>query len=144
MRNSRGYTLIELTLVLLLVSLLLLLAAPTFLRARHVLAVNAARRELAAAIAVARSTAIVTFGASVVIDLRAGSVRIETPDGAPVGWPRELHVEYGVALESDRASPVVLRFDALGIGRLTNATFRVQRGATRASLTVSAYGRVRL
>ena len=142
--HEPGYTLTELTLVLLLLSLIAALAFPTLLHARHVIAVNAARRELAASIAVARSTAIVAGGASVVIDLMTGEVRVETATGATIGEPRLLRASHGVALTADRASPVVLRFDALGIGRLTNATVHVLRGGVRASLTVSAYGRVRL
>jgi len=38
---------------------------------------------------------------------------------------------------------VVLRFDALGVGRMTSRTFRVRRGSAEAGLTVATYGRVR-
>jgi hypothetical protein len=39
--------------------------------------------------------------------------------------------------------PLLLRYDALGIGRLANATIVVRRGAAQSTFVVSAYGRVR-
>jgi hypothetical protein len=78
------------------------------------------------------------------VDLAHASARIE----APVGLIREtLHLGagFGVQLVIDHAttSTVRLDFDALGLGRLANRTFRVRRGRHEARLTLSSYGRPR-
>lgn len=143
MQTRAGYTLLELTLVLLLIGLLATAAMPQLLHARHVLAVRAARAELVAAIATARSAAILAGGATLVIDVTAGIAWIEAADGGRVGDARYLAASYGVRLEAARGTRVALRFDPLGIGRLANASIRIRRGDALASVTVSAYGRVR-
>ncbi|MEX1183643.1 MAG: GspH/FimT family pseudopilin [Gemmatimonadota bacterium] len=143
MRNHPGYTLIELTLVLLLATLLLTAAAPSMIRGRRVVAVRAARGELISAIAAARSAAILTGGATAVIDGPAAAVWIESADGVRIGDARSLGATHGVHLELDRGTRASLRFDALGIGRLANAAVRIRRGDVTARITVSAYGRVR-
>jgi hypothetical protein len=78
-----------------------------------------------------------------VIDCGTGDVWIESAAGArlPAAYP--LAARYDVVISSDRASPVVIRYDRLGVGRLANASIRVQRRRESAFLTVSAYGRVR-
>jgi type II secretory pathway pseudopilin PulG len=143
MRNRSGFSLLELGLVLLVLGMLAALVVPPAGRARDGLAVRAARAELAGALAATRATAIRAGGAALLLDTESGDVWIETAAGVrlPTGYP--LGARYGVQLTTDRTPPVALRFDALGIGRLTNASIRVQRGHAVAVLTVSAYGRVR-
>jgi prepilin-type N-terminal cleavage/methylation domain-containing protein len=144
MPNREGFTLLELTIVLTIATIILLIAVPSLARGRDTLAVRSARAELASAIAVARSTAIVNGGAQVIIDTAIGVVTVATPDGVGIGAAIPLRTLYGVSVQSDRGVRVALRFDALGIGRLTNVSLRVSRGSQMALLTVSAYGRVRL
>lgn len=142
MTNRHGFTLLELALVLLILGIVAGTALPLFAGARDGAAVRAARAELAAAFAVARLTAIRSGGASIVVDTDSGDVWIETAGGfRTTSYP--LRARYGVTVSSTRASPVALRYDALGIGRITNATIHVTRRSASASLVVSAYGRVR-
>lgn len=143
MRNRPGYTLGELALVLLLATLVITAAAPSMARGRHTLAVRAARAELIAAIATARSAAILNGGATVIIDAASGAVWIEVADGRRLGDVRPLAHHYDVTIELDRGPRAALRYDALGIGRLANASVRIRRGEALAIVTVSAYGRVR-
>ena len=139
-----GYTLLEIAIVLTIAAIILLLAVPTLARGRDALAVRSARSDLANAVALARSTAIVAGGAQVIINAPAATVTVQTASGAVTRDTLFLRTMYGVTVESDGAVPTVLRFDALGIGRLANATVRVRRGGQMAALTVSSYGRVKL
>lgn len=143
MRTRPGHTLLELSLVLMLATLFATLAIPSFLRGRHTLAVHGARSELTAAIATARSAAILSGGANVIVDAHGAAVWIETSGGTRIGDPRELGQSYGVRLEYDRSPPLTIRYDALGIGRFANATIRIYRGHATSTITISAYGRVR-
>jgi Tfp pilus assembly protein FimT len=143
MRTRSAHTLVELALVLMVLGILAGLFVPPLSRARDELAVRAARNEVAAAIAVTRATAISSGGATFVLDTESGTGWIETTGGHRVSDGFALASRYGVSVSSDRTPPVALRFDALGIGRLANAVIRVRRARAEATLTVSAYGRVR-
>ena len=143
MRSRPGYTVIELSLVMLLATMLFAAAAPGLAHGRNVIAVRAARAEVVAAAAAARSAAVMNGGASLLIDTRTATAWIETHDGERIGLNRPLGSNYGVTIESTRAEPVRIRYDALGVGRLANASIRVRRGSVVAAITVSAYGRVR-
>lgn len=140
----RGFTLLELLLVLLIVGTMASLAVPRFGRARDRLAVRGAALELAAALAVTRASAIRAGGASLHVDVAAGTAWITTSSGARLPDEYPLAARYGVRLESDRAGPIQLRYDPLGIGRIASAVIRVRRGGAVHAVTVSAYGRVRL
>jgi type II secretory pathway pseudopilin PulG len=137
-----GFTLLELSLMLALLALVFLAAAPVLTGARTVLAVRGARAEVFAAIAATRAQAVLTGGAQLVVT-PAGELRVEQTDGAPLREPVQLAARYGVTIATERDLPVVLRYDALGIGRLTNTTLRIRRGDTVLTVTVSAYGRAR-
>ena len=140
MRN--GYSLLELVIVLFMVALLLGIVVAPVMHARDVVAVRAARAELASLIALTRSTAIAAGGASVVIDIAAGSAWMEATPGARVGDIQHISARHSVTLHA--AQPVLrIRYDALGIGRISNATIRVKSGSVTGRLTISSYGRVR-
>lgn len=140
--TKSGYSLIELTFVLMLTGVLLGIAVGPISHARNVLAVRAARGDLASLIALTRSTAIMTGGAALVVDLDAGAAWIERETGTRVGDVHHIAERYGVRLTATSAL-LNMRYDALGIGRMSNATLRVQRGSVTGTLTISAYGRVR-
>jgi prepilin-type N-terminal cleavage/methylation domain-containing protein len=142
MRHRTGYSLIELIFVLLLFGVAAARAVPPLQQARDATAVRAARAELTGALAVARSTAILAGGATLVIDLPEGSAVVETAAGVRTGAVYDIGARYGVSLAAERAS-MSLRFDALGIGRMANAQLRITRGRQEAPWVVSAYGRVR-
>jgi prepilin-type N-terminal cleavage/methylation domain-containing protein len=143
MRTRSAYTLVELALVLMVLGILAGLVVRPLSRARDELVVRAARNEVAAAIAVTRATAISSGGATFILDTESGTGWIETAGGHRVSDGFAVAARYGVSVSSDRTPPLALRFDALGIGRLANAVIRVRRARAEATLTVSAYGRVR-
>jgi prepilin-type N-terminal cleavage/methylation domain-containing protein len=142
MRPRAGFSIVELALALLILGIMAGIAVPATARARDRIAVGSARTELAAAVAVARSMAIVAGGATLVIDGPGAVAWIETA-AQRVTSRHEVGARYGVTLETVRDQPVSLRFDGLGIGRMTATTVRIRRGASEAALVVSAYGRVR-
>ena len=137
-----GFSLLELALILTLLATVLLAAAPAFTGARAVLAVRAARAELIAAIATTRAQVVLTGGAQLFISL-AGQLRVERADGVPLDEPIPLAARYGVTIGTARDLPLVLRYDALGIGRMTSTTLSIRRGDAVATVTISAYGRAR-
>jgi Tfp pilus assembly protein FimT len=142
MRNRPAYSLIELTFVLMLTAILTGIVAAPMAHTRDVLAVRGARTELAALVAVTRSTAIAGGGATLIIDIGAGTAWIER-SGARVGDVQHIAERHGVELTSNRVR-LDLRYDALGIGRMSNAVVRVVSGRVTGTITISAYGRARL
>jgi prepilin-type N-terminal cleavage/methylation domain-containing protein len=138
-----GYTLIELAVVLTLGTIIAALATPPLVKARHVFAVRSAVAELAGLTALTRAAAISSGGATLVVDLATGTARIESADGHMLSDPHPIGRRHHVSIEADRTSPLRIRYDPLGIGRLAAATVRVRRGDVAATLTISAYGRVR-
>ena len=140
MRNRAGTSFIELVIVLMLLSMLLGIALSTSFHWRDVLAVRAARDELASGFASARVTAAAAGGAALFLDQGNGLFWVATATGA--GAATDLSRRYGVRFDGDEAL-VEFRYDALGIGRLTNRTVRLRRGSAEGGVIVSAYGRVR-
>ena len=141
MRN--GYSLLELTFVLMVTALLLGIVVAPVRHARDVVAVRAARAELASLIALTRSTAIAAGGASAVIDIANGTAWMEQTPGSPIGDVNAIAARHRVSLTASQ--PVLrIRYDALGIGRISNATIRVKSGSVTGTLTISSYGRVRV
>jgi Tfp pilus assembly protein FimT len=140
--KTPGYSLIEITFVLMLSTLLLAVAVAPVSHARDVMAVRAARGDIAALLAVTRSTAITTGGATLVIAVDSGTAWIERGGGARIGDVQHIAARHGVELTAAR-STISIRYDALGIGRMSNATIRVKSGSVTGTITVSSYGRVR-
>lgn len=142
MKHRAGYTLLELIFVLMLSALLLGAAVAPIRHARSVLAVRAARAELTALLAVTRATAIAAGGASLHVDVMTGAAWIEIAPGERSGDVQYIGARHDVSLSA--SSPLLMiRYDALGIGRMSNATVRVRRGPITGTVTISAYGRVR-
>lgn len=109
------------------------------------IATMAARDALAASISRARTIALAHGGASVLIELNEGRVEVRPADQPRVLGSQHLRSTYGVTLSVDgsQVETISLRFDALGIGRMSNRTIRIRRGGAESGLTVSSYGRVR-
>jgi type II secretory pathway pseudopilin PulG len=143
MRSRTAHTLLELAIVLTLIGAAAAAAAGPLHGARDQVAVAAARRELAAMVAATRSVAIMAGGARLLIDLPAATVWIETASGVHPGWLRDFGDRYGVTMAASRTQRLELRFDGLGVGRMTSATMQVRRGRAVSELVVSSYGRVR-
>jgi type II secretory pathway pseudopilin PulG len=143
MTGRGAFSLLELALVILILGTVAAIAMPSAARARDTLAVRAARTELLGAFSAVRLTALRAGGAALVIDPAAGEVRIEAPAARQPVHSYPLAARYGVTIATDRPAPVSLRYDGLGIGRLTNVSIRLERRQASAVVIVSAYGRVR-
>jgi hypothetical protein len=109
------------------------------------MAVRGARDTLGVGVARARIAAVARGGAALIVDLDEARFWVEASAGDTVGMPVDLAARYGILLELDGAPAerVTLRFDGLGIGRVTNRTFQFRRGRAESRLTLSAYGRPR-
>lgn len=138
-----GITLLETAVTLMLLGMLLGMALPPLGRARDAFAVRAAADALAAELARTRAVAVARGGAALVVDCDAARTWIEDAASGRVGRATDLAAAYGVRIDGAGAERLVLRYDALGIGRMTSRTFRLRRGRADARIIVSAYGRVR-
>jgi type II secretory pathway pseudopilin PulG len=138
----RGYSLIELVLVMLLLTVTVASFAPAARRQRDRAGVVGAREALVALIAEARSTAMERGMASVHV---AAAPPVAEGRSAGVTLRRiALGAEFGVTLSlSGAATEVDLAYDGLGLGRLASQTITFRRGSAAAALVVSGYGRVR-
>ena len=125
-----------------LTALLIAIAAAPVSHARNVLSVRAARSDIASLLAVTRSTAIMSGGAELVVDIAGGAAWIEQGAGVRFGEVQNIADRHGVRLDAGSAL-LNIRYDPLGIGRISNTVLRVKRGSVTATLTISAYGRVR-
>lgn len=144
MDHPAGTTLIELLLTLCLFGLLVGLAGPAVARGVDRFAVRAARDELAAAVRRTRPVAVALGGAVLVLDPERATFWIRGVAGDTVLQPVDLGERHGVHLVTSGAAGLVeLKYDGLGIGRMTNRTIRLVRGTAIAGVTVSAYGRAR-
>lgn len=142
MIGSRGYSLIELLTVLVLLAVLLGMAVPPAARWRDGVAARAARDELAAGLAWTRLSAVSHGGSALVIDAVNGRFWTTTPDGWN-GPAVDLAALYAVRLQAGAQETVRLEYDALGIGRHASRTITIRRGSAVAGIVVSGYGRFR-
>jgi prepilin-type N-terminal cleavage/methylation domain-containing protein len=143
MRTRPGFTLVELVLVLVIAGVLAGFALTSAGRARHMLAVRAARADLVSLVGATRSAAVLAGGATLVIDVPHARAWIEPAGSTRNPYPYDMAARHGVSLHTSRGVPLRLRYDALGMGRLANATIVIQRGTAQSTVVVSAYGRVR-
>lgn len=141
-RGARGFTLVETLIVLGLLSIVLGAALPAAAGTRDRLAVRGAREAAAGLLARARFESVLRGGAEVLVTEAPG--RLVLRAGGRSLRSVAVGDRYGAGLEiAGSVSRAVLRFDALGIGRMTSRTIRFRRGDAVASLAVSAYGRIR-
>lgn len=144
--NRRGFTAIELIIVVTIVGVLATVAIPrtrdTYARSQ----LRSAKQELAVTIVRARATAIqngrparfVRQGNVVKVVLESGGQLV------PVGTDNDLYKEFGVAVET---APSEIRFDPRGFAFGITApsgyqSVRVSRGALGDSVCVTRFGRI--
>ena len=136
--RRRGFTVLELATVLLLASAVLAALAPAARRQADREAARAAREAVVGMVSFARAEALAAGGATLGLDPVGDSLWVEAR-GRVLRTvrlrPRRVDLDGG--------RPVRLRFDPLGLGRLSSRTVTLRRGDAASSLTLSAYGRVR-
>ena len=136
----RGFSLLELTVVLVIAGIIVALALPRLTSVRDAAAVRGAVGELGALYAAARQEAIARRAAVTIrIDTAGGAVELRVGDARLLR--RALGETYGVGLGTNRDSTV---YDPRGIGvGLSNVTIVVRRGTMVDTLAMSRLGRVR-
>jgi type II secretory pathway pseudopilin PulG len=146
MQPRSGTTLLELAVALTLMGILTLLGTTSFASARNVLAVRSARDAIVSASARARAYAVGHGGASLIIDVTAGTLRIRTRDQLiDEATPITRSLDVRLQIDGGRAATTAtLPYDALGIGRLANKTISITRAGISGGVTFSAYGRPRV
>jgi len=139
---SHGFSLVELVIVVALLLLATSIGMPVAHRVRDTAAVHGAMSGLLALVAEARVLAVAKGGAEVHLrdsppsaTIRVGGTELRTTHFEP---------EDRLVLRLPRGrSEWTLRYDALGIGRITSSTLTVQAGEATGRLVVSSYGRLR-
>ncbi len=140
---SRGFSLVELLLAILIVGLLLGITVPTLGPALDRLAVEQAAAELVAAHDRARIIAILESRV-VLLTIRPDSLVIQVVNGANTlpRWAAAGPQSEGIALIGPMRS---LIFAPIGTTMgFSNATYSLSRGASSRQVIVSRYGRVRI
>ncbi len=143
MQNKRmGATLFELLLAIILVCILLTVAMPTARSTMDGLAARAARESAFALFSRARAIALQDGGAEIELSALDDRITIRAPSGAIEhevrfdGREIDLHLGGG-------SDPVILRYDAHGLGRMMSRTVTFTARQASAGITVSSFGRVR-
>jgi type II secretory pathway pseudopilin PulG len=150
MRHTRrGFTVIELVIVCVLVGGLTLMTMPRIGTMRDTYGVQAAKQQLAAALATARTAAVqkgrlARFRANG--NVFSAVVDTSSSDSIYVIRPKNLGTEFGVTLELRVPGDSVLRFDSRGF-RTTPRTAATQvyvlrRGASRDSVCLGMRGQL--
>ena len=138
--SRRGFSLLELIVVVVIAGIILALALPRLTSVRNAAAVRGATGELGALFAAARQEALARRAAVTVrLDTAGGAVELRVGGARLVR--RALGESYGVSLGTNRDSTV---YDPRGIGYgLSNVTIVVRRGTVADTLVMSRLGRVR-
>src|SRR4051794_6856986 len=103
--SRRGFTLLELLVVVTVVGVLLALVAPSFARLRDAHSVRAAMGDLSTDFALARQSALARRSTvALVFDTTAGIVHVRSADG-PIRRS-DLAASFGVRLSANRDSAV--------------------------------------
>ena len=137
-----GFTLVEVACALLLLTVLLGLAAPRLRGLADRSAVAAAREAVAGAVGRARARALVHGGATLRLRSGPARARVEAPGADTLRLA--LGEEYGVRLHLARGrGETEIRFDALGLGRMSSETVALRRNGAEVRLVISGYGRIR-
>jgi prepilin-type N-terminal cleavage/methylation domain-containing protein len=138
--DPRGFTLLELVVVLSLVALLIGLGAPIWRGTVDRWAVRSVRDRTLAALHRTRVEARAGGGARLEVDGARGRVQVWGPDS--LLWEDRSPAEHGVDISlPGGAAATTLTFDALGLGVVASRTLVFRRGAAEARLVVSARGR---
>jgi prepilin-type N-terminal cleavage/methylation domain-containing protein len=136
-----GFTLIELTAVLFLLSLVLGAAVPAFRRQLDHMAVVAAREEIMGLFHRARAVAVARGGATILLTSQPPTVSLKKGDEVLSSISLEREHRVSLTLSRNRAE-AELSFGPLGLGQVASQTLLLGRGDCQARLVVSSFGRL--
>lgn len=140
----RGFTLIELAVVLAVAGFITLIALPRLTPLYDAVAADAAARDVTTALEVAREAAV-SWGARTRLYISRDSLRIDRDEKDSIGWtfysrwpgPAAQGVDLNVS------NPVVI-FSPIGLGwGASNTTVVLKRGSHTEKITLSRLGRVK-
>lgn len=139
---KRGYTVVELVAVLIVLATALGLAVPPIAAWRDRVVVEAAVAELRGVLHAARVHAV---GAGAQVTLSLDPPRAELSAGG-TSVRSVLLAPATPSIEVDLAGrrEVTMRFDEMGLGRFASATVRYRLGSVSRSVVISSWGRVRV
>jgi prepilin-type N-terminal cleavage/methylation domain-containing protein len=137
---GRGFTTIELLLVVTIIGILAGVAIPRTRRALDRIAVNNAASDATALLELARHLAMAR-GDRVSVDIDSAPARLTLRSGVDTIRRRDEQALHGVRFAPSR-SPVVYSQLGMGFG-VSNLTLIVTRGSAAETVTVSRLGRVR-
>jgi prepilin-type N-terminal cleavage/methylation domain-containing protein len=137
---ARGYTVLELLLVLSIAAVVLALALPRTLLVLDRVAVHAAAGDVAATLGSARTVALAgRMAVAVDVDTAGGTLRVRR--GPEVLWSRNIGQAHGVGVWANRDS---LAYDGRGLGLgAANLSIVIRRREAVETVFVSRLGRVR-
>jgi type II secretory pathway pseudopilin PulG len=138
--RTTGFTLSELLLVVALLLILVILAAPRYMALRDRIAVDGAASGIVRALVDTRAAAVrLGTRAAVAIDTQTAALAVHVQADTLARIP--LHGLFGVTLASSRDS---MAYSATGLGYgASNASIIVRRGAAAETVSISRTGRVR-
>jgi Tfp pilus assembly protein FimT len=143
MLNQRmGASLFELLLVLGLFGIFVSFALPTIRSGRDALSVRAAREDAFGLFTRARALALQQGGAAIELSAREDRLTVRAPSGA-VQHVRDFGEHQVDLIVEGATDPVVLRYDAHGLGRMMSRTVTFTARSARSGITISSFGRVR-
>ncbi len=138
----QGFTLIELTGVLILLALAASLTFPMSRSVRERLSVIGAREDVVRMITRARGEALQRGGSSLIVVRSPPEVRVEV--GGETLHRVDIAASWNAELVLSRSRPSAeLHFDASGLGSMAARSITLTRGSAVARLIVSALGRIR-
>ena len=142
MKTRSGVTLFELLIALMLIGVLTSIAAPSLRATTDLLAARAARETAFALFSRARVLALQHGGAEIELNARQDRITLRRASGA-IEYEHEFgSQDVDLTLEGT-TDPVILRYDAYGLGRMMSRTVRFSARSANAGVTISSFGRVR-
>ncbi len=144
MPSRRGFTLLELSVVLTLISVLVGLGTPLWRSMVDRWAVRTVRDRTAVALHRSRVEARLWGGARLEVDAAAGHLRIIRTRTDSLIWEDDAAAHHRVRMVLPRGvEGTTLAFDALGLGVVASRTILFRRGEAEDALIVSSRGRGR-
>jgi prepilin-type N-terminal cleavage/methylation domain-containing protein len=142
MQKRRGFTLIEVLIVITIVGILLGVVVPRYGAISGAMSVHSAKQELGSLLAQGRATAIQTD--QTVLVVRTGNVISlvgVSGTGSTIISQQDLHSQFGVDVSASRDT---VTYDSRGmvVGNTATLKFVVKNGTTRDSVCLMALGKV--